>query len=739
MVSRAAAFLAIGVMLAGCSQYSADHPSGDPDGGGVELPDGATSSGGDGPSTGTPPVRACTTSFTFDPGHPATTVGVAGEWNAWDPKMGALTGPDATGAFSGALTIPTGDHAYKLVVDGKDWVLDPANPYSKYVGGVENSLVEVEDCALPQLGFVKLDRTPDGTMSAQVQYVDGSGAAGIDPDKLEVLLDGAPVAGALTMMAPNGLLTIGASGLAKDKHRLAIHAADKAGHPARELTVPFWIEDQPFDFRDGLLYFAFTDRFRNGAPGNDALVSGVDGRANYLGGDYAGIQLAIESGYFDALGVRTLWLSPPNTNPDHGETGTGGHLYTGYHGYWPTSGREVQARFGGLPALKALVAAAHKRGLRVIVDTVLNHVHKDHPFWVQHKNDGWFNGTGGCVCGGTNCDWTQHALDCWFQDYLPDLDYTNYDAMKAMIDDALFWAREADVDGFRVDAVKHFLHAATRRLRSKLHDELEHVGPLFYLVGETFDGDRGLINSYVGPRELHAQFDFPIYFAVRDALASYSQTLRALETAVTDSKAAFGGAPMSPFLGNHDVPRFLSQAAGMLTSDPQGEAWSAPPAAPPDESAYWKLRLALTFVATQPGVPLLYYGDEYGLVGAGDPDNRRFMKWSGYTAWEQSTLDVAQKLGAARRELVALQRGGERTLWIDDELFADPRTSGAAAAVVVINRAFSPRTVQVPVPAGVPLPDGTVLKDRLGGPDVTVAGGQLPLVLPAHFSAVLAP
>jgi glycosidase len=399
----------------------------------------------------------------------------------------------------------------------------------------------------------------------------------------------------------------------------------------------------------------------------------------------------------------------------------------------------VQSRFGGLGALKSLVAAAHKHGIRVLVDTVLNHVHKEHPYYAAHKADGWFNGDGSCVCGGPGCDWTVHAQDCWFQDYLPDLNYANFDAMKTMVDDALYWAREADVDGFRVDAVKHFLHAATRRLRSKLQDELEHVGPLYYLVGETFDGDRGLINSYIGPHELNAQFDFPVYFAVRDALASYSGTMHELEGAVGGSQAAFGTAPMSPFLGNHDVPRFLTQAAGMLAADPLNQAWTAPPGAPPDESAYFKLRLALTFVATQPGVPLVYYGDEYGLPGAQDPDNRRFMKWTGYSAWEQSTLDVTEKLGAARKELVALRRGDIRTLWIDDDVYVYARTSGGKAAVVAINRAFTAHTVSVPIPSGVPLSDGTALTDRLGGAGVSIAGGQLPLNLPAHSSAVLAP
>ncbi len=258
-------------------------------------------------------------------------------------------------------------------------------------------------------------------------------------------------------------------------------------------------------------------------------------------------------------------------------------------------------------------------------------------------------------------------------------------------------------------------------------------------MGETFDGDRGLINSFIGPHALKAQFDFPLYFAVRETLCDYSGSLRDLESATAASDAAFGGAPMSPFLGNHDVTRFLSEAAGMLTSDPQGQAWSAPPGLPPDDSAYQKLQLALTFVATSPGVPLVYYGDEFGTPGAADPDNRRFMKWSGYTASEQATLDHTKRLGAARTELQALRRGNRTTLWIDDDLYVYARVAGNDVAIVVINRNWNPRTVSVPVPMSIPLKEGTVLTDRLGGPPVTVSGGMLPLNLGGHTSQVLAP
>jgi glycosidase len=722
-------------------------------------PPGTTPPPGSTPDAGVPPQRSCGGVVTFHPAFGTTAVSIAGEWNNWQPGAAPLGGPDSHGNFTTKVVLPPGAYAYKIVsTDGSGnltWQLDPQNPYTKWTAGVENSVLEIDDCNTPALQYGRLDNANNGTIHAEMQYVDGAAGAGMDSKMLSVELDGMPAPG--LVVQPNGFITIDATNLPKQKHRIVVHAADRAGHKAKDLFIPFWIEDEQFDFRDGLMYFAFTDRFQNGDPSNDNPTAGVDMRANYQGGDFAGVKQAIDSGYFDSLGVRTIWLSPPNANPDGSYVGIGGHLYTGYHGYWPTGGTTTQPRFGDLAAFKALVAAAHAHGIRVIIDGVLNHVHQESPYWQTHQTDGWFNpyyvAGQSCQCGtgpaGGCGDWNSNnpsgfhgfvpRLTCWFEPYLADLDYTNWDALTQTVDDALFWVREADIDGFRIDAVKHFLLTGMTRLRGKLHDEFEHAQPLFYLVGETFDGDRGLINSYVGPHALSAQFDFPLYFTVRSALATYSGTMRDLEGAANASAGAFGDAPMSPFLGNHDVARFISEAAIMLTSDPQGQAWSNPPGPPPDDSAYQKLQMAMTFVATSPGVPLIYYGDEYGQPGAGDPDNRRFMKWSGYTPSEQTTIDLVKKLGAARKELFALRRGNRTTMWVDDNLYVYARVAGGMAAVVVINREWNTRIVSVPVAPGVPLANGTVLHDRLGGPDVTVAGNALALTIPPHSSLVLAP
>ncbi|MSP61872.1 MAG: glycosyl hydrolase [Myxococcales bacterium] len=724
--------LALSLALAGCGgDPSADDMKGSRDGGG---------GGGD---LSLEAVRSCTTVFRYTPESKVVRVSLGGEWNGFDPSKTEMTGPDQAGAWSATVKLPEGAYGYKIVIGvppDLQWILDPQNPFTKHVGGTENSLIEVEDCNAPLIVFGALTKTADGKMHAEARYVDGAGMAGADPAKVGALLDGAKAAA--TFDAATGLLKVDATGLASDKHRLVFTAADRSGKAAADLHLPFWIEKEPFDFRDGMMYFAFTDRFKDGDPKNNAPAADTDPRANYGGGDFAGIRQTIEAGYFDALGVRTLWISPPFPNPDHWEPGADKRHYSGYHGYWPVDGRSTQKRFGDLAAMRAMVAAAHQHGIRVLVDTVLNHVHREHPYFLDHKNDGWFNGDGGCVCGGNNCDWDTHRLDCWFTNYLPDVNYENFAALSAMIEDALFWAREVDVDGFRVDAVKHFPHAVSRLLRGKLRERFEQAGPLYYLVGETFtggdDGGRQLIKSYLGKDELHAQFDFPLYWNMVGAFATNSQSLRDLEGAAGATDAAYGDAPMSPFFGNHDVSRFLSAASGMLWKDEKEQAWQMPPPVPADDVPYQKLRLALTFLYGQPGVPLLYYGDEFGLPGAGDPDNRRMMKWSGLSSSEQKTLDRAKQLGAARRELVALRRGKRYTLWVDDDLYVFARAEGSDVAVVALNRAGSARTQAVPVRAEAPLPDGTILKDRLGGPAITVAGGKILINLGARASAVLA-
>src|SRR6185369_15550611 len=128
--------------------------------------------------------------------------------------------------------------------------------------------------------------------------------------------------------------------------------------------------------------------------------------------------------------VTALWLSPVYTNPDDFRQGRDGHPSQGYHGYWPLAERAVDSHLGGEAALHALVGAAHRHGLRVLLDLVPNHVYEDNPRYDEHKGDGWFNGgRAGCVCGDPGCGWGDHIETCCFTPFLPDVRFQDGAAM----------------------------------------------------------------------------------------------------------------------------------------------------------------------------------------------------------------------------------------------------------------------------------------------------------------------
>ncbi len=649
-----------------------------------------------------------------------------GEWNAFAAEP-MTAGAGGVYGWTGSL-MPRA-YAYRFEV-GSTELLDEANPFRRYVGETESSRLDVPDCAAPLIQLTRFSATADGTLTVEAQALRGSSQSELKAPV--ATLDGA--ATPVTWDKSSGRLTLSVKGLAPTKHTATLALADGAGRAADGLYLPFWIEAQPFDWRDAVIYFPMVDRFRDGDLNNDNPVSGVAAQANYRGGDLNGIRASIDDGYFDQLGVRALWISPLDTNPDSAWPGSQSQLYTGYHGYWPSRPHELSARFGTPDDLTGLVSAAHQHGIRVLADVVLNHVHQDHPYYAAHKADGWFHQTGACICGDPGCDWDVHRIDCWFAPYLPDYDLRNPQLDDQLMADLITWVKAADLDGVRLDAVKHFEHLGGRHVAGTLHAITALTGLRYYLVGETFTGGdlagRTLISDYIGPNELDGQFDFPLYWALIDAFAS-GGPLDALDaTLATDDAAYPPGALMSPFLGNQDVPRFTSIAAGQIAADSSAQAWSNPPPADvTDPAAFQKAKWAFAFLFTQPGVPLLYYGDEVGLPGAGDPDNRRLMRFdSQLTAEEADLLAWVRKLGQARRASEALRRGDRHTLRVDADTYVYQRESDGDEAVVAINRGAA-RTVQVS-PVGRLGQESLSFTDAIGGGTLMI-GGATSLVLPA--------
>ncbi|MCB9655385.1 MAG: glycosyl hydrolase [Deltaproteobacteria bacterium] len=723
----------------------------------------------DGSITPAPRERSQETTLSYGPTHTGASVFVAGTFNQWSPTATPLTDPDGDGVYTTSLSLSPGLYPYKLVVDGS-WMLDPSHNYRAYEGGTENSGLRVPDATRPLLRLVdqRLDVAGAGRGKARFVIAYDEGFRGPGPAADQFVVKHQNGAGEVQTLARDVEwrwdpatwgLTVDLSGLQDGKHTVTVEGVNENGQSTETLRLPFWVEPESFDWRDAFIYMILTDRFQNGDQTNDsAPYTGVASNAQYEGGDLDGVTQAIEDGYFDRMGVTALWLTPFNRGPDTPPEGESGRRSTGYHGYWPVEPRQVDPRIGGEAALKRMVAAAHQRGIRILMDFVINHVYETHAYVPLHPD--WF-GTypSRCVFATPGCDWTEHRLDGIFSTYMPDVVWENKDTSEQFISDALWWLETFDLDGLRVDAVKHVPDGAVFNLGIRIAETLETDGLNVFLTGETAMGwndcdpndpgcnsdNYGTIGRYLGPKALDGQFDFVLHHAA--AFKVFAEESRNLIHAAVWTQASidhFGGATMTPFISSHDTPRFIS---AITAPETLGNQW-------PDQNlasrpgqdradAYARLGLAETWNLTIPGAPMLYYGDEYGEYGSRDPDNRHRMRFANDRNDNEANLFTwISAVGRARKDLRALRRGELITLKAAPDFWAYARLDNDTQqiAVVALNRSRSTVTETLTLPAAAQISAGTELQNRLGSERVRVDGEQMITVtLPGLSAQILAP
>lgn len=697
------------------------------------------------------PLAICPVEIAYEPldGEAPARVEAVGDFNDWTLGASPLElGPD--GVFGLTLEVAPGEYMYRLLVDGA-LRLDPRQPLTRRDGlGRDQSLLRVGDCRDPVWAVRSAGATAAGELVIEAAFERGSTGEPLDPASVAAAFrDGTRLEVVVGASGGVETVTARASGLAPGRHTVRLSARDRAGREARDLVVPLWVEagDEAFEWDGALIYQVMLDRFQ---PSGEPLDAGLPPEEAILarhGGDLAGLAEVVRSGYFEELGVRALWISPLYDNPDESWPWYMGLESSAYHGYWPVSARTVEPLLGGEAAAHELVEEAHARGLRVILDVVPNHVHIEHPYFVDHARDGWFNGLGECVCGST-CSWADDLDHCWFSEYLPDLQWHNPAVARQVVDDTLFWLETFDLDGLRIDAIPMMPLVATRELVDGVRRGLER-GPIdVHLLGETYTGagDRDLIARALGPFGLDGEFDFPLLWELRRVLGRGEGTMASLEDAVREGELAWaaagggagGRAIMSPFLGNHDVPRFISIAAGDDVYDPIDH----PPPVPDRDEPYQRLVLAHALVLTLPGAPVMYYGDEFGLPGATDPDNRRPMRFGeALDEREEATLETVARLGRLRSCLPALRRGTRATLMVEPDLYVYARDAGdGAPAIVALNRGSTALELTVGLPEDLALPPQGDLVDVVSGARAPLAAGRLgPVSLPGLTAMILVP
>lgn len=657
-------------------------------------------------------------------------VTVAGSFNGWNSDALPLA-ETSPGVFERYVPIPPGRHEYKFVVDGV-WTLDAENPLKNADGS--NSIVEGPKRSAADQPSIFVESATDSSvifrlipgpaeiiqLSAVLQKPEGPSVS------IPATRDGDKVVVDTTASPANSWVRL----VASDATGLASNAARAIVRPGSE-----------FLWQDGIIYYAFTDRFVDGDKSNNrpAEDDRVLPQANYHGGDFAGIRQRIEEGYFEKLGVNILWLAPLNQNPPGAwqEYLPPYRFYTGYHGYWPIDGEAVETRFGGEEELKKLVAAAHAKDTKIIADLVLKHVHVENPLWKEKRN--WF-GTVDLPDGTKNLRrWNDHQFTTWFEEWLPGFDFGNPEAVAFLIDNAEHWISKYQLDGYRLDAVKHiefsFWPDFRTAMRNLEESESRPPGSRYY-VGETFM-DRHGIMSFVGPNMLDGQFDFPLYDTIMEVLAMRRTGFEALETSLRESETIYGKETlMSPLVGNHDKSRFMAFADGDMPdpaiTDEEELGWAKPPQVDNPES-YEYLKLATAFILAIDGVPMIYYGDEVGLTGAGDPDNRRMMPLEDQLNDAQKGVRTHfEKVAKLRHNHPALRYGNRRALVAEGDRYAFVRRHLDDAVLCLWNRGKTEAAFEVNVAPE--MPDGSY-KDALSGRTIEVRDGKAAVTVPPLSSA----
>ncbi len=513
-----------------------------------------------------------------------------------------------------------------------------------------------------------------------------------------------------------------------------------------------------FDWRDTVMYFAMVDRFydsdgkKNPVPGATGGNAAFGASAQYEGGDFKGVTQKMS--YLSDLGVTALWLSAPyDARNDAGQSVTperDRNLYSGYHGYWPAPENidysnplqpnprpKVESRFGTEDELKELVSSAHGAdsangdGIKVLFDYVMKHVDINSGLYKAHNN--WFATDNGRlrVCGPENLwDDAYWTTRCSFTSYLPGFDFYNPEVRRWSVNDAVWWAREYNIDGLRLDAVKHIPNEWLTELRQKVKENIPTpAGDRFYLVGEVFDyTNKDSIKRFVDSKTmLDGQFDFPYKKVACEALFRPEGDIGFFDYWLSSNDRYYdrglnNRSLMVNWIGNHDIPRAIHFASRQIDSCVLGSipenGWVPGQFQQPQDAApYERLGVAFASMMTNPGIPLIYYGDEIGLAGGGDPDNRRMMPWDDrqLNVHQLALRDQVRKLAKIRAEHKILGRGQRKMSYVDRDAWV--YTMGGCDSLdrvtVAINK--SDNWKNVPIPAAASYEDliqGGVVKDK---------------------------
>ena len=636
--------------------------------------------------------------YQFDAkGEVYETVEIMGSFNAWNRNANTLK--EDSGIYSTSFVVFPGQYQYRLFLNGEE-MLDPNNRDSVSNGmGGYNSVLNIGTEPVHSLEIAPL-KVEGNRVFVQRFYTTSTPFvfwqnSALSDDNIEL------TEGGFWITLPETE--------AEGRTFLRVWTADEFSY-SNDLLIP--LQDGKFiesaialnrsDWEKSVFYFLMVDRFYNGNAQNDEQVENPDisPKANYFGGDVAGVTAQLKAGFFEDLGINTIWLSPITQNPKGawGLWDKGGvtSKFSGYHGYWPVSNVKPDYRFASPEEVKELLNEAHKRDMNVILDYVANHVHEEHPIYQENKD--WATNLY-LPDGSMNTErWDDYRLTTWFDTFLPTLDLRRPEVVEPLTDSALVWVTEYDFDGFRHDATKHIDELYWRVLMKKLKERVMlPEGKRIYQIGETY-GSPDLIRSYISSGMLDAQFDFNLYDAAVSTFAN-GEDFENLVNVLEASLNSYGSHHlMGNISGNQDRSRFITLADGELqfSEDQKLAGWTRTFGKPEHNESYKKLAMLHAFNFAIPGIPVIYYGDEYGMPGANDPDNRRQMQFEGLDENEAHLREQVKQLINLRTNNLAMIYGSTQVEVTETGLLLIKREYLDEEVWAVFNNSDQPKLLNAP-------------------------------------------
>lgn len=631
-----------------------------------------------------------------------------------------MTYDAANDRFGYDLTgVSTGDYYYYYVVDGTG-ELDAFNSEKADYSGKECSVCHFKKANMSvaaSLSQYAMDYNDNNVLSVKLTAKDGEGLetseiAAITADLSELGLNREFAIDPTLMEGTISCLNTVAAG----EKTIPVTVKDIYGNVYTTATNVTVTERKKsagdFDWDEAVIYFAVTDRFFDGdASNNDAYGvgdynTGEKGGSSYHGGDFAGLNQKLD--YLKDLGVNTIWITPivENITEDQHDNKTDTATY-GYHGYWASDFTKLNKHLGTEQQFKALLDAAHSKGMKIMVDVVLNHA--------GYGTEKYFNSIltdadGNSISMIRDSNNTISGDDKYDSlSDLPDFVTENKAVTDQLVTWQIEWMSKYSIDYYRVDTVKHVETTTWAAFKNSL----TKVNPDFKMIGEYSGAGYANNAGELGTGTMDALLDFDFNdFAqnfVTGNISSVENSLQKRNNAINNTSV------MGSFLSSHDEDTLQYKLVNESKIS--------------EEEAYNLMKVAATLQITAKGQPVLYYGEEIGQGGANNwplQTNRRDFDW---TELEKQKAD-SNSIYNHYKTMLAIRnaytdvfaRGNRSTVAVSDadgyEVIS--RSYGNNTLYVGMNVKEAEKEVVIPVAESA----GTVLKNLYDGKTYTVSADR---------------